>query len=235
MSDAILAAEHIHKSFLLPNKTRLAILIDLSLQVKAGVLVGICGASGSGKSTLLHLLGTLDAPDQGTILIHGQDTSGLPVAGIAALRNRTVGFVFQFHYLMPELTVLENVASPALVVRFNRQDALARAAHRLEQVGLADKGDCMPYQLSGGEKQRAAIARSLVNDPAILLADEPTGSLDWNTGERVFAVLQDLIKTMGLTAVVATHNPQLAALCDETYELRGGALIAGNPLSRGEH
>jgi len=224
MADFILEAAGIEKSFIQPDKNRLVILQDLDLRVEPGSVVSITGASGSGKSTLLHLLGSLDAPDRGQVRFQGEDIGAFSRKRLAAYRNRDIGFVFQFHYLMPELTVRENVASPVLIQRFRRQAAFDAADGLLAAVGLQNKLDAMPYQLSGGEKQRAAIARSLVNAPRLLLADEPTGSLDWKTGESVFAVFKRLIAERGLSAVIATHNPQLAALTDKKYLLHGGKL-----------
>jgi lipoprotein-releasing system ATP-binding protein len=224
MTDFILAALDIEKSFIQPDRNRLVILQGLNLQVEQGSVVSITGASGSGKSTLLHLLGSLDTPDRGQVLFNGGDIGAFSRKRLSAYRNRDIGFVFQFHYLMPELTVRENVASPILIQRFQRQAAFDAAAAQLAEVGLKDKLEAMPYQLSGGEKQRAAIARSLVNAPRLLLADEPTGSLDWKTGESVFAVFKRLIAERGLSAVIATHNPQLAALTDKRYLLHGGKL-----------
>ncbi len=224
MADFILEALGIEKSFIQPDRNRLVILQGLDLQVGPGRVVSITGASGSGKSTLLHLLGSLDAPDRGQVRFQGEDIGAFGRKRLASYRNRDIGFVFQFHYLMPELTVLENVASPVLIQRFRRQAAFDAAAGLLDAVGLQDKLEAMPYQLSGGEKQRAAIARSLVNAPRLLLADEPTGSLDWKTGESVFAVFKRLIAERGLSAVIATHNPQLAALTDQKYLLHGGKL-----------
>jgi len=224
MADIVLEALDIVKSFTQPDKNSLVILQSLNLRVEQGSVVAITGASGSGKSTLLHLLGSLDAPDSGQVRFGGQDIGAFSRKRLAVYRNRDIGFVFQFHYLMPELTVGENVASPGLIQQFQRESAFAAARELLGQVGLQDKLEAMPYQLSGGEKQRAAIARSLVNDPRLLLADEPTGSLDWKTGEGVFAVFKRLIRERGLTAVIATHNPQLAALTDKRYLLHGGKL-----------
>jgi len=224
MADIVLEALDIEKSFTQPDKNRLVILQNLNLRVEQGSVVAITGASGSGKSTLLHLLGSLDCPDRGQVRFAGQDIGAFSRKRLAAYRNRDIGFVFQFHYLMPELTVRENVASPALVQQFQREPAFAAARGLLCEVGLQDKLEAMPYQLSGGEKQRAAIARSLVNGPRLLLADEPTGSLDWKTGEGVFAVFKRMIRERGLTAVIATHNPQLAALTDRRYLLHGGKL-----------
>ncbi len=224
MADLILEAREIVKSFVQPDRERLVILRGLSLAVERGRVVSITGASGSGKSTLLHLLGSLDEPDQGRIRFDGEELASFSRRRLAAYRNRDIGFVFQFHYLMPELTVRENVAAPGLVQSFRKRQALEQAGALLAEVGLGDRLDAMPYQLSGGEKQRAAIARSLLNAPRLLLADEPTGSLDWKTGEAVFAVLQRLIRERGLSAVIATHNPQLAQLTDQRYVLHGGQL-----------
>lgn len=224
MADIVLEALAIEKSFTQPDKNKLVILQNLDLRVEQGSVLAITGASGSGKSTLLHLLGSLDEPDRGQVRFAGQDIGAFGRKRLAAYRNRDIGFVFQFHYLMPELTVIENVASPGLIQRFQREQAFSAARALLCEVGLQDKLAAMPYQLSGGEKQRAAIARSLVNGPRLLLADEPTGSLDWKTGEGVFAVFKRIILERGLTAVIATHNPQLAALTDKRYLLHGGKL-----------
>jgi len=224
MGNILLQATDIEKSFIQPDRERLVILQGLNLEVEQGSVVAITGASGSGKSTLLHLLGSLDAPDRGQVLFSGEDVGGFSRKRLSAYRNRDIGFVFQFHYLMPELTVLENTASPGLIQRFQRPDAFKAAGALLAEVGLKDKLHAMPYRLSGGEKQRAAIARSLVNGPRLLLADEPTGSLDWKTGESVFAVFKRMIRERGLTAVIATHNPQLAELTDRKYLLHGGRL-----------
>ncbi len=224
MTEAILEAQDIEKGFLQPERERLIILQGLCLRVEQGSVVSVTGASGSGKSTLLHLLGSLDTPDSGRVRFAGEDIAAFGRRRLSAYRNRDIGFVFQFHYLMPELTVLENVASPGMIYGFRKQESLAAAAALLAEVGLHDKMEVMPYQLSGGEKQRAAIARSLVNSPRLLLADEPTGSLDWKTGESVFAVLKRMIAERGLSAVIATHNPKLAELTDKKYLLLGGKL-----------
>ncbi len=224
MASIVLEALAIEKSFTQPDKNKLVILQNLDLRVEQGSVVAITGASGSGKSTLLHLLGSLDSPDRGQVHFSGQDIGAFGRKRLAAYRNRDIGFIFQFHYLMPELTVIENVASPGLIQQFQREPAFAAARGLLCEVGLQDKLEAMPYQLSGGEKQRAAIARSLVNGPRLLLADEPTGSLDWKTGEGVFAVFKRMIRERGLSAVIATHNPQLAELTDKRYLLHGGRL-----------
>ncbi|MCX6554374.1 MAG: ABC transporter ATP-binding protein [Candidatus Aminicenantes bacterium] len=226
MAIIILEAAELEKSFIQPDQHKLVILQNLGLQVEQGSLVAITGASGSGKSTLLHLLGSLDRPDQGMVRFAGENIAAFNRKRLAAYRNRDIGFVFQFHYLMPELTVLENVAAPSLIQTFKREKTFAAAEELLREVGLGEKFALMPYQLSGGEKQRAAIARSLINSPRLLLADEPIGSLDWKTGETVFQLFKQMIRERGLTAVIATHNSQLAALTDKRYLLHGGGLEA---------
>jgi lipoprotein-releasing system ATP-binding protein len=216
----------IKKSFLQPDKTKLTVLQDLDLQIKPGEIIAVSGASGSGKSTLLHLIGALDQPDSGEIYYHQHSIKNFSKKEIAEYRNQQVGFVFQFHYLMPELTVLENVAFPYLINRYDREFAFKQAEMLLSAVALENKKQHMPFQLSGGERQRVAIARSLINSPKILLADEPTGNLDWATGEHVFLMLKDLIKTRELTAIIVTHNEKLAALCDHHYQLQTGKLFS---------
>lgn len=224
MPGTILNARNIGKSFLQPDKSRLVVLKELFLEVEQNTIAAVTGASGSGKSTLLHLLGALDTPDEGEISFAGQDVLKLKGKKRAEYRSRTIGFVFQFHYLMPELNVIENVSFPALMREFNREAAYARAETLLGAVGLKDKLLNMPGQLSGGERQRVAIARSLINSPQLLLADEPTGNLDWHTGEKVFHLLRDLIKERNLTALVVTHNEQLAGLVDRRHHLHEGKL-----------
>lgn len=224
MSRRILEVEGISRRFRLPDKSQLTVLKDLTLQVDTGSMIAITGASGSGKSTLLHLIGALDRPDEGDIRYNGRSILAFNEKSRAEYRNRTMGFVFQFHYLMPELNVMENTAFPFLLRKFDKDLAYARAEKILHDVGLGDKMAVMPFQLSGGERQRVAIARSLINDPELLLADEPTGNLDWQTGERVFDVLRGLIVDRGLTAIMVTHNEKLAALVDRSYHLEGGTL-----------
>lgn len=226
MDNIILDVKNIGKSFFQPDKTRLEVLKNLSLQVKRETIITITGASGSGKSTLLHLMGSLDKPDTGDILLEGESILGFNRKKQTDYRNRRVGFIFQFHYLMPELNVRENVAFPFLMKRFDKAAAFARAEKILIEVGLKEKMDYMPFQLSGGERQRAAIARGLINSPDILMADEPTGNLDWKTGEKVFNVFKELLKEKQLTAVIVTHNEQLAQLADERYHLHEGHLAS---------
>lgn len=228
MDDRILEARGVEKRFRLPDRSELVVLSGLDLRVVPGTMVAVTGASGSGKSTLLHLLGGLDRPDRGSIHFRDRDLGAMNRAELAEFRNQRLGFVFQFHYLMPELSVLENVAFPGLVTRFSRKEAYERARERLEEVELGDKARVMPHQLSGGERQRAAIARCLINDPDMILADEPTGNLDWKTGRRVFELFRRLAADTGRTAVVVTHNEAQARLADRRYHLENGRLLEGN-------
>jgi lipoprotein-releasing system ATP-binding protein len=202
----------------------LTILEDVNLEVEAGAMVAIVGASGVGKSTLLHVLGGLDRADAGQVSIDGVELTALPDAEVVAFRNRRVGFVFQFHHLLPEFTALENTEMPARIAREPLADARPRAEDLLRRVGLGERLTHRPGMLSGGEQQRVAIARALVMRPAILLADEPTGDLDERTGEVLHALLREMHAACGLTSVIATHNPRLAAACDRVLRLEAGRL-----------
>jgi lipoprotein-releasing system ATP-binding protein len=193
---------------------------QMSLEVERGEMLAIVGPSGIGKSTLLHLLGGLDRPDTGTIRVDGRDVSSLSNDDLARFRNRNVGFVFQFHHLLPEFTARENVAMPGWIGRMPRDEALGRATSLLKELGLDARARHFPNQLSGGEQQRVAIARALLTDPLLFLADEPTGNLDLETSERVFELMRDCHTKRGLTSVIVTHNPELAARCDRTYEMK---------------
>ncbi len=210
------------------------VLRGLDLDIRAGERVAIIGESGVGKSTLLHLLGCLDAPSGGQLLLDGVDVFGRPEAEIAALRNREVGFVFQFHHLLGDFTALENVMLPALIARESPARVRARAAALLERVGLAERLHHRPGELSGGEQQRVAVARAVMRRPRLLLADEPTGNLDPATGERVHELLLELNEESGSTLVVATHNTRLAAAMQRTLRLAGGRLepAAAGPAPR---
>ena len=201
-----------------------SVLGGLDLDVEPGERIAIVGESGVGKSTLLHLLGALDQPTAGQVLFDGEDVFTRRESDLAAFRNREIGFVFQFHHLLPEFTALENVMMPALIARQPAAEARGRAADLMTQLGLADRGHHRPGALSGGEQQRVAVGRALALFPRALLADEPTGNLDQGTGERLHEVLRGLNREKGLTTVVVTHNPHLAARCDRTLELRGGRL-----------
>lgn len=204
------------------------VLRDLNLEVAASEMVSIVGPSGSGKTTLLNLLGALDQPTSGTITIDGKPTSGLDDAEAARFRNRAIGFIFQMHYLLPQCTVLENVLVPRLAGGWDEPavDTRARAESLLREVGLQDRLTHLPWQLSGGEQLRVAIARSLINEPRIILADEPTGSLDSSTGERVADMLIETNSGKGVALVVVTHNPALARRMQKTYRLEDGKLVS---------
>ena len=204
----------------------LTILNDVNFEVRAGEALAIVGSSGSGKSTLLHLLGTLDRATAGSVLFEGRELFSLSAQEAAHFRNRELGFVFQFHHLLPEFTTVENVAMQAIIAGMPRREALERAAEALEKVGLADRRDHHVTTLSGGERQRAAIARATLLCPKVLLADEPTGNLDEKTGTRVAEVLRKLNRDTGMTLVIVTHNRELADSMDRSLELRSGELYA---------
>jgi lipoprotein-releasing system ATP-binding protein len=194
------------------------------LEIREGETVALIGPSGSGKSTLLHSVGLLERPDSGSILIDGHEAATLDDAGRTALRRRTIGFVYQFHHLLPEFSALENVVLPQMIAGVSRRAAEARGKDLLDLVGLAARADHRPGKLSGGEQQRVALARALANNPKLLIADEPTGNLDPHTSDHVFKVLQDLVKSQGLALLMATHNHDLAAKMARTVEIRDGML-----------
>jgi lipoprotein-releasing system ATP-binding protein len=220
-----LDARGIRKAYVVGGTT-LPVLRDLDLSVEAGEMLAIVGASGVGKSTLLHVLGGLDRVDRGAISIAGAELTALPDAEVVAFRNRQVGFVFQFHHLLPEFSALENVEMPMRIARTPLAEARRRAEELLRRVGLGDRLTHRPGMLSGGEQQRVAVARALVMQPAVLLADEPTGDLDELSADTLHALLREMHAACGLTSVIATHNPRLAAACDRVLRLEGGALRA---------
>jgi lipoprotein-releasing system ATP-binding protein len=221
--------EHVEKKVESPAG-ELTILSDVSFTVEPGEALAIVGSSGSGKSTLLHVLGTLDRATSGKVWFEGQDLSSLSEAQAAHFRNRELGFVFQFHHLLPEFTTVENVAMQAIIAGTPRAKALKLAEESLERVGLAHRRDHHVTTLSGGERQRAAIARATLLCPKVLLADEPTGNLDEKTGSLVVDVLRGLNRDLGMTLIIVTHNRELAASMDRSLELRSGELYAQNPF-----
>jgi lipoprotein-releasing system ATP-binding protein len=227
MSDArsqvIFETKGLTKTFTKGGRT-IEVLRGVDLALEKGEVVGILGASGAGKSTLLHLAGGLDLPTSGTVLYDGQDIFNLSEPALAAFRNRKVGFVFQMHYLLSEFTCLENVMMPGIIARQDPKSVLDRAAGLLEQVGLADRMDHRPGELSGGEQQRAAVARALVNGPSTVLADEPTGNLDARTARSVQDLFLELNSTHGTTFLVVTHNREMAARFHRRFQIRDGHL-----------
>lgn len=222
-------AEGIKRTFLGAAGNKIRVLRGVDLEVRPGETIAIIGPSGSGKSTLLHLLGGLDQPTDGKISLAGYDISALGDAELAALRNRFVGFVFQFHHLLRDFTALENVMMPLLIAGEPDRRAREVARELLTQVGLAERLDHRPSKLSGGEQQRVATARALALEPPILLADEPSGNLDIETAERLHEALFELVQNHGTALIVVTHNPALARQTDRILDLRGGVL---RPIDR---
>ncbi len=226
--DPLLEAANLVKQYDTGGEEPLTVLNDLALSVRAGEIVAVVGESGTGKSTLLHILGALDRPTAGTVRFEGTDLFAKSDDALAAFRNRAIGFVFQFHHLLPEFTALENVAMPALIQQQSLDDAAPRARTLLDLLGLADRADHRPSTLSGGEKQRVAIARALMNEPALVLMDEPTGNLDARTAEPMHREIERLSRDMEQTFVLATHDPSLARIADRALRLELGRL---HPLS----
>jgi lipoprotein-releasing system ATP-binding protein len=220
---AFVSVSGLNKSYVVGDQ-RIHVLRDLGLDVDAGEMVAIVGASGVGKSTLLHLLGGLDRSDSGIVYVAGSDVTAMPDVSLVEFRNRNVGFVFQFHHLLPEFNAAENVAMPMRIARTPLEEAERRAADLLGGVGLGERLAHRPGMLSGGEQQRVAVARALVMRPTLLLADEPTGDLDENTAESLHQLLREMHAEHNLTSIIATHNPRLSAACDRVLRLELGKL-----------
>jgi len=221
----MIEAHDLKKSFHL-DKTEIHVLNGVSLTIARGEMVAIVGASGAGKTTLLHILGTLDTPTSGAVRFNGEDVFAKDEPTLADFRNRTIGFVFQFHHLLPEFTALENVMLPALIQRQPEEAARAAAASLLTDVGLAHRLEHRTGELSGGEQQRVAVARALVLRPDLVLADEPTGNLDTHTGDDVFRLMRDLNRAKGVTFVIVTHNEVLSNQADRIIRMVDGTMAA---------
>lgn len=202
----------------------LKVLKGIDLEVAEKEVVAIVGASGAGKTTLLQIIGTLDKADAGSVLINGQDPGQLSQRALAAFRNRNIGFVFQFHQLLPEFTALENVCIPALIAGKSRPDSVARASELLDFLGMGDRLDHKPSELSGGEQQRVAVARAIVNSPSLILADEPSGNLDTENKKELHNLFFRLRDTFGHTFIIVTHDPQLASMSDRTIRIKDGVI-----------
>ena len=219
--DWAIEADNIHRSY-----GSLEVLKGVTIRIPRGKMVAIIGKSGSGKSTLLHILGTLDSPDKGNIAVCGVRINGMSPKRLASLRSKHLGFVFQFHHLLPEFTALENVAMPALITGMSKKEAFKRASELLGYLNLDSRSTHKPSQLSGGEQQRVAIGRALMNEPDVILADEPSGNLDTETSVQVHQLLRRITTDMGKSLVIVTHNTDLAALSDTIYEMKDGLLIS---------
>ena len=216
----MIQAKGIEKSF-----GTLRVLKGIDFSAAESEVVSIMGASGAGKSTLLQILGSLSSPDSGTLVIDGVDVSALKGVALADFRNRMVGFVFQFHHLLPEFTALENVMIPALIAKRSRKEALQEAERLLVEMGLSERLNHKPSELSGGEQQRVAIARALINNPAVLFADEPSGNLDSKTKEEIHKLFFELREKYGQTIIIVTHDPDLAKMCDRSLYMIDGQFV----------
>jgi lipoprotein-releasing system ATP-binding protein len=221
--NSILETQDLGKEYPLPKGT-LTVFEKLDFQLEKGEIVAIMGVSGVGKTTFLNLVAGLDSPTRGQVFLEGEDVFRLNKKERARIRNKNIGFIFQFYHLLPEFTSLENVSFPLLIGGFERKEAFSRASRLLQEVLLGEKADLRPGKLSGGEQQRVAIARSLINDPKLLLADEPTGNLDWKTGQSILELIRSLHTKKGLSSIIVTHNEKVADFCDRVFLMETGRL-----------
>ncbi|ABV86871.1 lipoprotein releasing system, ATP-binding protein [Shewanella pealeana ATCC 700345] len=228
--ELLLQVSHVSKRYQ-EGSVDTQVLHDVELQVFKGEQLAIVGSSGSGKSTLLHIMGTLDSPTSGSVTMLGEDLYKLSSQRQAQIRNENLGFIYQFHHLLPEFTALENVSMPALIQGKSRKQVEAKAKSLLERVGLAHRLSHTPAEMSGGERQRVAIARALINDPKLVLADEPTGNLDANSGEAVYELITELAAQLGTAFVVVTHDQSLAARMDRQLHMKDGHLVQAEELT----
>jgi lipoprotein-releasing system ATP-binding protein len=221
----LLTGKNIEKTYTVDHIQKLDVLKGIDISIDQGEILAIIGHSGAGKSTLLHILGALDKPTKGQVLIGDRDISKMSETELSNFRNKHVGFVYQFHHLLPEFTALENVALPFLIQRGDKASALKRAGQLLEEVGLQERTEHRPRELSGGEQQRVAFARAMMNDPMMILADEPSGNLDLKNSKALHQLMWDLVKKRNKTFVVVTHNRELAARADRVIELHDGQVL----------
>jgi lipoprotein-releasing system ATP-binding protein len=225
---SLLEIRNLHKGYPSGNQ-RLEILIGLSVSIEKGEMIGVTGVSGSGKSTLLHLIGGMDRPDRGSIRVLDRELNNLNRSELSGFRNEIIGFVFQFHHLLPEFTAIENVMMPLLIRGATQPEAAESAQALLQDVGLVERSHHRPGELSGGEQQRVALARALIGKPRLLLADEPTGNVDPKTGQAIGSLFRRLHDKHGLTSVIVTHNPNLARICTRVFHLDKGILADDSP------
>ena len=222
-SGKVLVIENLRKEYPLPQGS-LCVFDQLNFEMNQGELVAVMGVSGVGKTTLLNLCGALDHPNSGRILLSGESIFDGNEQKKAFIRNTQIGFIFQFFHLLPEFTSVENIFFPLLIQRMHRHDAEKKARGLLAEVGLSDKAELRPSQLSGGEQQRVAVARALINEPRLLLADEPTGNLDWSTGRKILELIKNLHRKKALSSIIVTHSEKVAEFCDKIYLMEAGKL-----------
>ena len=223
--NSILKAENLCKSYQMHKKLRLDVLKDISMEIEANKISVIVGASGAGKSTLLHLLGALDRPDSGKIIYKDENIFVLSDDRLAKFRNKNIGFIFQFHHLLPEFTAIENVSIPQMIAGISLSEAARKSKELLSTVGLSERMDHKPAELSGGEQQRVAVARALANDPQIIFGDEPTGNLDSKNSESIHHLILELRDTLNVTFVIVAHNSNLVNLADKVFEIKDGKVF----------